>query len=435
MIQRISRLSRRASDVYYETGSVAAAMRYLERTVSAKASLALRHVASLHRVLLPWKLAAEARRIEKMRADGHLALAITVSGGLGDLIVMARFLRDLQASTEPFAFDIFASAPELSNWVFAGVPGFGAAYHDTLQHVAAKAYDVRLTVNQMVVVHYEFTRWRRLRESPRLAAAISQISRMRRRGLEPYVLNHPRLDNGLARKAVYWNRSRRDFLHHMAGIVYGGDRLEIASDAGAVGRFGLAGRPYVTVHNGFDTNFVVTGQRATKCYPHFQQVVARLKAARPDLVVVQMGTTTSEPIPGVDLNLINKTSLREVAGLVRGAALHFDNEGGLVHLAASYGRRSVVVFGPTPSDYFGYPGNINIDPVRCGGCWWIDELWMDRCPRGMAQPECTFTQPPEAIVARALTALPPLAEDAIPASGPRRQTAMPRLAASSGDLA
>jgi hypothetical protein len=66
-----------------------------------------------------------------------------------------------------------------------------------------------------------------------------------------------------------------------------------------------------------------------------------------------------------------------------------------------------VVFGPTPSDYFGYPENINIDPVQCGGCWWIDELWMDRCPRGSAQPECMFTQPPEKIVAEALAALQP----------------------------
>lgn len=166
----------------------------------------------------------------------------------------------------------------------------------------------------------------------------------------------------------------------------------------------------MTVHNGFDTNFVIAGQRATKCYPHFAEVATGLKAARPDLIVVQIGTTTSDPMPGVDLNLIGQTSLREVAGLLRATALHLDNEGGLVHLAACYGRRSLVVFGPTPSDYFGYPHNINVDPVRCGGCWWIDELWMDRCPRGMAQPECMFTQPPERIVALALAALAPVSE-------------------------
>lgn len=196
----------------------------------------------------------------------------------------------------------------------------------------------------------------------------------------------------------------------MVGIDYAGDQLAIGSDDTALERFGLTGRNFVTVHNGFDTNFVIAGQRATKCYPHFAEVATGLKAARPDLIVVQIGTTTSDPMPGVDLNLIGQTSLREVAGLLRATALHLDNEGGLVHLAACYGRRSLVVFGPTPSDYFGYPHNINVDPVRCGGCWWIDELWMDRCPRGMAQPECMFTQPPERIVALALAALAPVSE-------------------------
>jgi hypothetical protein len=407
MIERISRLSRRAADVYQETHSPGAALRYLGRTVAAKASLALRHLVELRRVMIPWQAAAQARRVDQLREGGRVAIAVTVSGGLGDLIVMARFLRDLQASTEPFAFDVFASEPGIVRWAFRDVPGFADAYHDTLKDIASRAYDLRLTINQAVIVHYEFTRWNELRDAPRLAAAVSQISKTRRRGLEPYVLNHPRLDNGLARRAVYWNRTRRDFLHHMAGIVYGGDQLEIASDPAAVARFGLAGRRYVTIHNGFDTNFVVSGQRATKCYPHFAQVVAGLKAARPELCIVQIGTTTSEPIPGVDIDLLNRTSLREAAGLLRGAALHIDNEGGLVHLAAAYGVRSVVIFGPTPSDYFGYPENINIDPLKCGGCWWIDELWMDRCPKGLAKPECTYSQPPEAIVTRAAAALEP----------------------------
>jgi ADP-heptose:LPS heptosyltransferase len=123
------------------------------------------------------------------------------------------------------------------------------------------------------------------------------------------------------------------------------------------------------------------------------------------MLIVQLGTTTSEAIAGVDLNLIGRTSLAEAAALLRATALHLDNEGGLVHLAACYGRRSLVVFGPTPSDYFGYPGNINLDPLRCGGCWWIEESWMDRCPRSMTPPECMFAQPPERLVELALGAL------------------------------
>jgi hypothetical protein len=227
----------------------------------------------------------------------------------------------------------------------------------------------------------------------------------RQASLEPYILHHPRLDNGLARKAVYAGKSRQDFLHWMLGIDYGGENLGIEADEEALRRFGLAGREFITVHNGFDPNFIVPERRATKCYPHFDAVVPGLKATRPEMLIVQLGTTTSEAIAGVDLNLIGRTSLAEAAALLRATALHLDNEGGLVHLAACYGRRSLVVFGPTPSDYFGYPGNINLDPLRCGGCWWIEESWMDRCPRSMTQPECMFAQPPERLVELALGAL------------------------------
>lgn len=411
MLARLSRLTRRASFVYHETGSRRAALGFFGKSLVAKASTVAAHLWSFRRYLMPWRILAETRRLEAMRSDGRLAIAITVSGGLGDLIVIARWMRDLAAGVEPFSFDVFAPAPSLATWVFAPIPGFGRAYPDTLDDLAGRGYDLRLRVNQTVVVRYESVRWARLRKAPRMLAVAAKMNAARHRGgLEPYILNHPRLDNGLARKAVYAGRNRNDFLHALTGLDYGGDRLGLAADESVLERLGLAGRAFVTVHNGFDTNFVITGQRATKCYPHFAAVVAGLKAARPDLAVVQLGTTTSDPIPGVDLDLIGKTSLAEVAGLLRATALHLDNEGGLVHLAACYGRRSLVVFGPTPSAYFGYPQNINVDPVRCGGCWWIDELWMDRCPRGMAQPECMFTQPPEQIVGLALAALRPSPE-------------------------
>ncbi|MBJ7252120.1 MAG: hypothetical protein JHC89_12165, partial [Acetobacteraceae bacterium] len=191
----------------------------------------------------------------------------------------------------------------------------------------------------------------------------------------------------------------------MLGIRYGGQSLAIEADAEALRRFSLTGRDFITVHNGFDPNFIVSGGRATKCYPHFDATLAGLKAARPGLLIVQLGSTTSEAIAAADLNLIGRTSLAEAAALLRATRLHLDNEGGLVHLAACYGRRSLVVFGPTPSDYFGYSSNINVDPLRCGGCWWIEESWMDRCPRGMKQPECMFAQPPDKLVVLALKAL------------------------------
>jgi hypothetical protein len=406
MWQRVSRLADRTADIYRQTGSISIALGYFIKAVAHKAPTLIAHLWATARCLVTRPRALEASRPEAIRGKGHLTVAVTVSGGLGDLIVIARCMRDLVAGVEPFSFDVFGPVPRLAHWVFVAVPGLERAFHDTQGDLVDNAYDMHLRINQMIVIQHEATRWARVREAPRLMAVMGAINLSRRRqDLEPYIEHHPRLDNGLARKAVYSGHSRRDFLQSLAGLDYGGDRLPVASDDAVLARFGLVGQEFVTIHNGFDANFVIAGRRATKCYPHFAEVVAGLKAKRPDLLIVQIGTVTSEPMPGVDLDLIGRTSLIEVAGLLRATSLHLDNEGGLVHLAACYGRSSLVVFGPTPSDYFGYPDNINIEPIHCGGCWWIDQFWMDRCPRGLPRPECMFTQPPEAIVARALDAL------------------------------
>jgi hypothetical protein len=396
IFEKFGRFWRRTRGIYYGTGSVSAAAQYAGVTLVKRLHL--------YRGLIltrPW------RRSRPRPPGSALSVMVVVSGGLGDLIVIGRFLRDLAASAEPFTFDVFAATPDLARWVFADVPGFGDAYLDVMQDVSVSFYDIRLMLNQLAIVHYESVNWRQLKKSKRFLNIVMTMGKSRRQGLEPYVQYHPRMDNGLARLAVYRGRSRRDFLHSMAGLEFGGDRLNIEADDTIVERLGLSGRLYITVHNGFDTNFVISTQRATKCYPHFSEVISRIKQARPDLIVVQLGTVTSDRISVVDLNLVGKTNLKEVAGLLKKAVLHLDNEGGLVHLSASLGGRSLVVFGPTPSDYFGYPDNINVDPVTCGGCWWIDELWMNRCIRGHEKPACVYDQPPERVADRALAALGP----------------------------
>jgi hypothetical protein len=91
--------------------------------------------------LLPWRLAAERRRLSAHRNQGRLVIAVTAAGGLGDLIIIARCLRDLAQEAEAFAFDVFAASPDLAQWVFAAVPGFGRAYPDTLERFSTRNYD------------------------------------------------------------------------------------------------------------------------------------------------------------------------------------------------------------------------------------------------------------------------------------------------------
>ncbi|GAN75902.1 glycosyltransferase family 9 protein [Acidisphaera rubrifaciens] len=350
---------------------------------------------------------AEVRAITGSRrvpGHGQGRLAFRLTGGLGDVLVIARFMRDLHATCGPFMFDVFAPRPEIVTWAFVSVDGFGRAYHDIVFDEVIESYDAAFRINQFVVVHDNLLEWRDLMDRPALVKAIAAIIRFRPK-IDVFVDRHPLMDNFLAQRAVFLNRTRADFLHLMADIRYGGDTLPLRIDEEAAGRAGLAGTPYITIGNGFDQDFIITQARATKCYPYFNEVIAQLRTSLPGVRFVQLGTKTSESLEAVDLNLVGRTSLSEAAGILAGALLHIDNEGGLVHLASCLGVTSAVVFGPTPADYFGYGGNVNISPVFCGGCWWIDPTWMDACPRHFDTARCMTTQTPGAVVARILAHL------------------------------
>lgn len=364
---------------------------------------------------LLWRQAVTARRADVVRgqvhetraalAPSHPYLAMAVTGGVGDFVVIARFLRDLSVANGEITFDVFSPAPDRAAWAFAAVPGFHRSYHDILFEHVLREYDVALRANQMVVVYHEFLRWEALRDKPKLVHMIDALTRSRVK-VDVFVNHHPFLDNFLAQVAVFAGRTRRDFLHYMAGIPYGGDLLSVPADHSAVARVGLKPGGYVTVHNGFDTGFVISGKRATKCYPHFGAVVAILKEALPHLVFVQVGAEeTSERLTECDIDLVGRTTLNEVAGLLSTAAFHIDNESGLVHLARCYGVPSGVVFGPTPSDYFAYPDNHAVEPPICGSCWWLSRTWMDGCAKGYPQPRCMTEQDPNEVADRFLAAM------------------------------
>ena len=201
------------------------------------------------------------------------------------------------------------------------------------------------------------------------------------------------------------NATRHTALHHIAGVAYGGDRMSLDGDPTIRQTIGIEGRTYITVHTGFGTDQVTVGRRSTKCYPHFDSVIALMRARRPELVFVQLGARNSEPLAQADIRLLGNTNMPQAGALLAGAALHMDNESGLVHIARCFGTRSCVVFGPTNPDYFGYEANVAVRPRACGGCWWVTQDWMNRCPRGFAAPICTEWITPEMVASSALTVI------------------------------
>lgn len=409
---RLRRLGRTFQEIHLATGSVTKSVFYTIRFCIKKTGPLVQYaVCTLTRLFVIRKL----RCINQRQTLGVPALGVRVLGGVGDYIIIARFLRDLCAAIEPATFDIYSNRPKLAAWIFAAMPGFRSSFGESFFFPGNSAYTVAVQVSQFVLIEADWATADQLERFPRLLAAVTAIRHFRP-SIEPIIAEHPRLDSFLAQKAIYANRARRDYLHYMAGIPYAGDRLTITFDNGVRGARNLAERRYITVHNGYDPHMAISRKPATKCYPHFGEVISLLRRRDPGILFVQVGIQTSEEIPEADIDLIGATSLAEVAGLIKGAIMHLDNESGLVHLASAMGTRSCVVFGPTSLRYFGYSANVNVAPSFCGGCWWITETWMNHCPRGFATARC-LTEQPAIIIADAASSLLLSIQDGAAAKG------------------
>lgn len=163
----------------------------------------------------------------------------------------------------------------------------------------------------------------------------------------------------------------------------------------------LKSRGFITINRGVDTNYT---KNSIKLWPQFyyNTLVKLLKKKYPDMVLVQLGSSyeRSQTFDGVDLDLIGKTTLEQVKVLLKHSLVHIDGEGGMVHLRhALKGGKSVVMFGPTSSEFFGYSENENIVGNGCDTwCEWTVNNWQEKCLRGYDNAPCMMSIIPEKVM-------------------------------------
>ena len=358
-----------------------------------------------HGLVSPWqgsgsRIVQSVTNVDEIPSD--VVVAFRLTGGIGDYLVAARYIRDLLRVAGDFRFDVYSSQPSVAAWVFSEFPQCNNCYDEYFSWDRKfTRYPIAMYLTMFAFVYKDTLKPTHVpARNIKLLDICEKLERFRP-SIEPFILYHPRMDAFLGRKAVFMGAQRHNFVHVMSGMPYGGDELRVKMDDKALAKYNLENQPYITVHNGFNTlqkDWVGKGRRATKCYPHYNALVMQLRARFPELKVVQLGTAdTSEAITGVDYNLISRTTLAECATILSHSLLHIDNEGGFVHLAACLDVKSCVIFGPTDAEFFSYEDNINVAPKFCGGCWWVTEDWLGQCPRGYETPRCLSEQPPEAI--------------------------------------
>ncbi len=334
----------------------------------------------------------DTRELAEQRSAGYLTYAVRVRGGLGDAIVIARFVRDLQKEFGGrVRFDVYFHSPEVVRFVFLSVPGFMEIYGEESYFDSKRKYAFAMDCNQYISFEGEVSNWLIINKFPVEARVIHRIYRntLKMRGDVSLYIDHlPYLDGAFANREVFRGHVRYRYLHHMAGIHYGGNTFPLMLPDTPPE---VNGKRYIVIHDGWDNAFELDCNRPTKAIPFefWSALVTELKAKHPDLAVVQIGGAKGEDVPNVDVNYRCKIGFSQAIAVLKGAVLHIDSESGLVHFASALGIKSVVLFGPTNRDWFGYEANINIPAPSCGNCWWSTKDWMDRCPAGYSIPICT----------------------------------------------
>jgi ADP-heptose:LPS heptosyltransferase len=214
----------------------------------------------------------------------------------------------------------------------------------------------------------------------------------------PFVRRFPFDNDELWRAAAARGWSMPRLMANTAGFAdddFEALRLTLSDEDFAVRR--KLPRHYLTVCNSAETLSITQGP--------WTKVLARDKMARIvkglkafSLPIVLLGARDDARIDEVDIDLRGGTSIREAAAVLQHAAAFVGPEGGLANVARAVQTRSVVFFGSTPPEFFAFRANINVLPLRCGGCWWTTPSYLHQCPRLQVNPECTESIPEHAVV-------------------------------------
>lgn len=163
----------------------------------------------------------------------------------------------------------------------------------------------------------------------------------------------------------------------------------------------LSPRKYITINRGVDTNYTSNSIKMWPL-PYYDVLISLLKKKYPDIILVQLGANHERcpAFENIDMDMVGKTNLEQVKVLLKHSLVHIDNEGGMVHLRhAIGGGKSVVIFGPTSADFFGYSENENLVGNGCDTwCEWAVSGWQGGCLRGFHTAPCMASVTPEMVM-------------------------------------
>lgn len=312
-----------------------------------------------------------------------LRIAIAEGGGIGDACFQTTYIKEIRKMfSRPVVMDFYCRA----NKAFEGFPFIDNClpYPDDLP---TDDYDVFIVSRRFyIIVKMDAEKVKRF--SPRFYEFCADCKR-----LTGETLNCEYNDNLYSQYCMLLGKNRLEQANPHGIIAVDRNTPRYMSwrgePADTLRDFGLTAGEYITINRGAGTP---QPGRHPKLWPaeNYARLVEMLRHEYPQYKIIQIGTPDGAArIPGTNVNLVGRTNLDQVKVILKYAALHIDGEGGMVHIRRFLNGPSVVFFGPTRADIFGYPENINLSGRVCdGGCEWVTPNWFRGCVRGFDVAPC-----------------------------------------------
>ncbi|MCZ4064442.1 hypothetical protein NB636_02705 [Oxalobacter aliiformigenes] len=153
------------------------------------------------------------------------------------------------------------------------------------------------------------------------------------------------------------------------------------NDEETLGKFGIKENAYIIIQTGSGKHF--RNENDIRQWPvkYYEELIEKIRKINPSIPIIQIGEAYHKTVKNTDINLLGKTSFREMLAILKGARLLISQEGGLPILRHFISRKpSCVIFGPTDRNFFGFSENSNLSASNCdGGCEWILDNWYQTC--------------------------------------------------------
>ena len=157
----------------------------------------------------------------------------------------------------------------------------------------------------------------------------------------------------------------------------------------------LRGRLYITVNGGNGDAKDEKLISKTWSKENFEKFIKLFNKAHSSIGVVQIGAKDNLKYEGAAYHFMGM-SFDTAGHVLRGAIFHVDIEGGMVHFATQLGTPCIVLFGPTPVQYYGYDINTNLLAGNCHGCYGFYKD-INQCAKREEVPSCMNMITPEMV--------------------------------------